>query len=90
MSLTYKSVQAQLRAVGVVISKRGEVHRINFFGGIEETAYQTDSLEDALDQGLKMAGAPRSRITLTDRLGPPALLGTNQSAASFSCAPVGH
>ena len=70
MSLTYKSVQAQLRAVGIVISKKGEVHRINFFGGLEETAYQTDSLEDALDQGLKMAGAPRSRITLTDRFGP--------------------
>ena len=62
MSLTYKSVQSQLRANGIVISKKGEVHRINFFGGHEETAYQTDSLEDALDQGMKMAGAPRSRI----------------------------
>ena len=70
MSLTYKSAQAQLRAAGIVISKRGEVHRINFFGGLEETAYQTDSLEDALDQGLKMAGAPRSRITVTDRFDP--------------------
>ena len=63
MSLTYKSVQAQLRTVGIVISKKGEVHRINFFGGLEDTVYQTESLKDALDQGLKMAGAPRSRIT---------------------------
>ena len=35
MSLTYKSVQAQLRAVGIVISKKGEVHNINFFGGLD-------------------------------------------------------
>jgi hypothetical protein len=68
MLVTYKSVQAQLRAAGIVISKKGEVHRINFFGGLEDTAYHTDSLKDALVQGLKMAGAPRSRISLTHQI----------------------
>jgi hypothetical protein len=55
MSLTYKAVQERLRKAGVVISKRGCVHRINFFGGLETTAYYTESLQDALEKGLQMA-----------------------------------
>ncbi|WP_281034920.1 hypothetical protein [Mesorhizobium waimense] len=42
------------------MSKKGEVHRINFFGGLENTALYTTSLEDALDKGLRMARPRRS------------------------------
>ena len=60
MNMTYKAVQGVLRKAGIVISKKGEVHRINFFSGLEETAYYTTSLQDALDKGLAMArGAGR-------------------------------
>lgn len=55
MDVTYKSVQEKLREAGIVISKRGDTHRINFFGGLEDTAYYTESLEDALERGLIMA-----------------------------------
>lgn len=54
MNLTYKTVQARLRKVGISIRKRGEMHRINFVGGAEHTAYYTTSLQEALDKGLAM------------------------------------
>ena len=63
MNVTYKTVQQMLRKAGIVISKKGEVHRINFFSGLENTAYYTTSLQDALDKGLAMAngtGKPQS------------------------------
>jgi hypothetical protein len=53
--MTYKQVQEILRKAGVVMSKRGETHRINFFGGLEDTAYYTSDLRDALAKGLKMS-----------------------------------
>ena len=60
--MTYKAVQEKLRLIGIVISKRGETHRINFFGGLGETACYTDSLDDALLKGVAMAaGLGRSR-----------------------------
>ncbi|CCV14996.1 hypothetical protein [Mesorhizobium sp. STM 4661] len=55
MSLKYKAVQGTLRKVGIVISKKGEIHRINFLNGPENTAYYTTSLQEALDKGLAMA-----------------------------------
>jgi hypothetical protein len=55
MSTSYKVVQEMLREIGIVISKRGDTHRINFFGGLEETACYTTSLTDALDRGVDMA-----------------------------------
>ncbi|MET3522921.1 hypothetical protein [Mesorhizobium abyssinicae] len=55
MGVTYKSVQERLREAGIVMSKKGEVHRINYFGGLEETALYTTSLEEALTMGLGMA-----------------------------------
>jgi gentisate 1,2-dioxygenase len=55
MALTYKEVQQQLRRAGIVISKRGAVHRINVFDGLENTAFYTESLEEALETGLRMA-----------------------------------
>jgi len=58
--MTYGAVREQLREIGIVISKRGETHRINFFGGLEDTAHYTNSLEDALAKGMMMA-RPRRR-----------------------------
>ena len=59
--MTYKAVQETLREVGIVISKRGETHRINYFSGLEDTAHYTTSLQDALDKGLAMASPRRHR-----------------------------
>ncbi|MER9232118.1 hypothetical protein NKI56_08445 [Mesorhizobium sp. M0622] len=56
MNMKYKTVQEVLRKAGIVMSKKGEVHRINFFSGLEDTAYYTPSLQDALDRGLALAG----------------------------------
>ncbi|MER9900825.1 hypothetical protein [Mesorhizobium sp. M0130] len=56
MNMKYKTVQEVLRKAGIVMSKKGEVHRVNFFSGLEDTAYYTPSLRDALDKGLAMAG----------------------------------
>ena len=53
--MTYKSVQETLRSAGIVMSKKGETHRINFFSGLEDTAYYAQSLQEALDKGLAMA-----------------------------------
>lgn len=55
MSWTYRQVQERLRLVGVMISKRGDTIRVNNFGGLAETAYYTESLQEALDAGMKMA-----------------------------------
>ena len=54
VGMRYKDVQETLRAVGIVMSKKGEMHRINFFSGLEETAYYTDNLQEALEKGLAM------------------------------------
>lgn len=59
MEMTYKSVQESLRAAGIVMSKKGEIHRINFFGGLEDTAHYTTSLKEALEKGLAMARPQR-------------------------------
>jgi hypothetical protein len=74
MGTSYKVVQEMLREIGIVISKRGDTHRINFFGGLEETAYYTTSLTDALDRGVDMARrrggsstAMKSVATVTQR-----------------------
>lgn len=62
---SYKTVQDQLRMLGIVLSKRGQTHRINFFGGFEDTAYYTDNLYDALDKGFAMARPIKARIAAT-------------------------
>ncbi|MDX8436807.1 hypothetical protein RFN25_25620 [Mesorhizobium abyssinicae] len=41
------------------MSKKGEIHRINFFGGLEDTAHYTASLKEALEKGLAMARPQR-------------------------------
>jgi hypothetical protein len=55
VTMTYKAVQEELRAAGIVMSKKGETHRINFFSGLEDTAHYTTSLHDALSRGLAMS-----------------------------------
>jgi hypothetical protein len=51
----YKSVQGQLRELGIVMSKRGEALRINYFGGLEDTACYPRTLQEALDQGFELS-----------------------------------
>ena len=51
---TYKWVQEQLRDIGIVISKRGETLRINYFSGLEDTARYPSSLQEALEAGFEM------------------------------------
>ena len=58
--MTYKTVQETLRAAGIVMSKKGDVHRINYFSGLEDTAHYTVSLQEALEKGLAMARPKRS------------------------------
>jgi hypothetical protein len=53
--MTYKAVQDTLRKIGIVISKKGDTHRINYFFGLKDTAYYTQSLEEALHKGVEMA-----------------------------------
>ena len=62
MSGTYKEVQEKLRAIGIVISKKGDTHRINYFSGLPETARYTTDLQDALTQGVEMSKPLRTRI----------------------------
>jgi hypothetical protein len=56
--MSYKAVQERLRLIGIVMIKKGATHRVNFFGGLEDTAYYTDSLDDALAKGIAMAARP--------------------------------
>lgn len=59
-TMTYKIVKEQLRKAGIVMSKRGCIHRIDFFGGLEDPAFYTDSLEHAPDKGPQMARPRRT------------------------------
>ena len=53
--LTLAMVRAELRAVGVAITKtEWDEYRVNFRGGNEATAYYTPSLMDAHETGLAM------------------------------------
>ncbi len=57
--MRYREVQDQLRVIGILMSKRGNRIRVNHFGGEENTAYYTHSLDDALSAGIKMARPDR-------------------------------
>jgi hypothetical protein len=48
------------------MSKRGETIRINFFGGLEDTARYSNNLEEALANGLEMAGRGNPAPTMQD------------------------
>ncbi|WP_292123200.1 hypothetical protein [Mesorhizobium sp.] len=47
------------------MSKRGDVVRINFFGGLEDTASYFTSLREALDMGLQMGNRANSGLSPT-------------------------
>lgn len=53
--MKYREVQERLRLVGILMSKRGNTIRVNHFGGHEDTAHYTESLQDAFDAGMRMA-----------------------------------
>lgn len=55
--LTFASVKAELRDLGVTIRRTGlgGEFRVNFLGGTEGTAHYTDDLADARDTGDHMA-----------------------------------
>lgn len=53
--MKYREVQERLRAVGIVVSKRAGVIRLNHFGGFEKSALYVEDLQEALNVGLKMA-----------------------------------
>jgi hypothetical protein len=53
--MRYGELQEKLRDIGIVISKKGETIRINYFSGLEDTAHYTTSLEDALEKAQQMA-----------------------------------
>lgn len=52
---TIKSVQAELRPLGIVLRRVEGEWRVNYRGGSEQTAYYTMSLEDARATGIFMA-----------------------------------
>lgn len=53
--LTYGAVQRRLRAAGIVICKRDQRYRVNFFSGLPETARFSNDLKGALEAGLSLA-----------------------------------
>jgi hypothetical protein len=53
--MKFQEVREQLRAVGILISKRGCEILVNHFGGSPETAFFTSCLDEALTAGLSMA-----------------------------------
>lgn len=53
--LTYHEVREALRPIGIVISKKKGICRINYFGGTSETAFFTDCLSEAFQRGQDMS-----------------------------------
>jgi len=45
---TLKDSQAELREIGMVLTKKDGEYRVNFKGGREETSYYTNDLDDAV------------------------------------------
>ena len=53
--LTFVTVAAELRALGITLESRPGEYRVNFQNGSESTACYTEDLEDALTAGHAMA-----------------------------------
>ncbi|WP_432283675.1 hypothetical protein SLT36_17400 [Aminobacter sp. BA135] len=58
--MRFSDVRESLRSIGVVMSKRGETIRLNYFGGLEDTAKYATDLQEALALGRELAGPRRS------------------------------
>ena len=61
--MRFSEVRETLRGMGVVVSKRGETIRLNYFGGLEDTARYTNNLEQALALGHEIAQPIRRSIS---------------------------
>ena len=48
MKLTAKQAQIYLASLGLVLSKKSGEYRVNYRDGIEDAAYYTDDLDDAV------------------------------------------
>ncbi len=61
VALRLKDAKAQLRARGMVLTKKAEYgeYRVNYKGGREDSAYYTTDLKDAVGTGLLMANNPK-------------------------------
>ena len=57
--MRFSDVRENLRSIGVVMSKRGETIRLNYFGGLEDTAKYATDLQEALALGTELAGPRR-------------------------------
>ena len=55
--LLFPDVQAELRALGIRLDCLPGEYRVNVAAGSATTAYFTESLEDALQEGRRMAAA---------------------------------
>ena len=55
--LLFPDVQAELRALGIRLDCLPGEYRVNVAAGSAATAYFTESLEDALQEGRRMAAA---------------------------------
>jgi hypothetical protein len=53
--LTFVTVAAELRALGITLESRPGEYRVNFHSGSESTACYTDDLEGALAAGRELA-----------------------------------
>lgn len=53
--MRFSEVRETLRTMGVVMSKRGEIIRLNHFGGLEDTAKYTTDLQNAATLGRELA-----------------------------------
>lgn len=53
--MKYRELQEYLRPLGIVMSKKGAKIRLNSFGGLENTARYSETLEGALSIGRDMA-----------------------------------
>lgn len=61
--MKYRELQEYLRPLGIVMSKKGQTIRLNNFGGLEDTARYSETLEDALSMGEAMSKPRRSIVT---------------------------
>jgi hypothetical protein len=61
IDVKYRELQEYLRPLGIVMSKRGTTIRLNSFGGLENTARYSETLEGALAIAGDMA-KPRRNI----------------------------
>lgn len=63
-TMTMKAVRDELRAIGLTVTRRDDVYRVNYAGGTEPSACYVDDLVDALDTGRAMAKERDAKMTI--------------------------